>query len=158
MDVPKIISRGVPSKETLWLDDIRKRRQEWQYHKKVRLELEQLLQLVFPKQYQPKYYEIALKFMNFLLERGQLKGADTGSFITKNNFSKATFYNIILPRLKKVGMVRLAREEFNISKEKQKYYRKIIEPSKQFSIFFRKLADEYETILDTAEAKRTSNV
>ena len=59
--------------------------------------------------------------------------------------------------LKKVGMVRLAREEFNISKDKQKYYRKIIEPSKQFSIFFNKLADEYETILDTAEMKRGSD-
>ena len=151
---PKIVSRGVPSKESLWLDDIRKRRTEWQYHKKVRLELDHLIRIIFPKQYQPKYYDIALKFMHVLLEKGQLKGADTGSFITSNNFSKATFYNIILPRLKKVGMVRLAREEFNVSKDKQKYYRKIIEPSKQFSIFFQKLADEYETILDTAEAKR----
>jgi len=153
---PKIVSRGTPSKESLWLDDLRKRRAEWQYHKKVRLELDHLIQIIFPKQYQPKYNEMATKFMQFLLEKGQLKGADTGSFITKNNFSKATFYNIILPRLKKVGMIRLAREEFNISKEKQKYYRKIIEPSKQFSIFFRKLADEYETILDTAEVKRST--
>jgi len=151
---PKIVSRGVPSKESLWLDDIRKRRSEWQYHKKVRLELDHLVQIIFPKQYQPKYYDIAIRFMQFLLERGQLKGNDTGSFITQNNFSKATFYNVILPRLKKVGMVRLAREEFNVSKDKQKYYRKIIEPSKQFSIFFNKLADEYETILDTAEMKR----
>ena len=89
-----------------------------------------------------------------LLEKGRLEGADTGDFIAKNSYSKATFYNVILPRLKKVGMVRLLREEFNQSKDKQKYYRKIIEPSKQFSIFFKKLGEEYETILDTAEAKR----
>jgi hypothetical protein len=113
-----------------------------------------LIQIVFPKQHQPKYHDVALKFMNFLLEKGRLEGADTGSFIATNGFSKATFYNVILPRLKKVGMVRLLREEFNQSKDKQKYYRKIIEPSKQFSLFFRKLGDEYETILDTAEAKR----
>jgi hypothetical protein len=150
----KIVSRGVPAKESLWLDDVRKRREEWQYHKKVRLELYHLIQIVFPKQHQPKYHDVALKFMNFLLEKGRLEGADTGSFITTNGFSKATFYNVILPRLKKVGMVRLLREEFNQSKDKQKYYRKIIEPSKQFSLFFRKLGDEYETILDTAEAKR----
>ncbi len=150
----RVVSRGVPAKETIWLDDIRKRRDEWQYHKKVRLDLEHLIQIIFPKQYQPKYYDIALKFMQFLLEKGQLKGADTGSFISKNSFSKATFYNVILPRLKKVGMVRLAREEFNISKDRQKYYRKIIEPSKQFSIYFKKLGDEFETILDTAEMKR----
>lgn len=154
---PKIVSRGVPSKESLWLDDIRKRRNQWQYHKKVRLELDHLIQIIFPKEYQPKYNDMAIRFMQFLLEKGQLKGKDTGSFISKNNFSKATFYNIILPRLKKVGMIRLAREEFNVSKDKQKYYRKIIEPSKQFSIFFQKLADEYETILDTAEAKRSSD-
>jgi hypothetical protein len=151
---PKIISRGVPAKESLWLDDVRKRRDEWQYHKKVRLELNHLLQIVFPKQYQPKYFDVSLKFMIALLEKGRLEGADTGDFIAKNSYSKATFYNVILPRLKKVGMVRLLREEFNQSKDKQKYYRKIIEPSKQFSIFFKKLGEEYETILDTAEAKR----
>jgi len=151
---PKVISRGVPAKESLWLDDVRKRREEWQYHKKVRLELPHLLQIVFPKQHQPKYHDISLKFMTFLLEKGRLEGADTGAFITANGFSKATFYNIILPRLKKVGMVRLLREEFNLSKETQKYYRKVIEPSKQFSMFFKKLSEEYETILDTAEAKR----
>jgi len=150
----RIVSRGVPAKETIWLDDVRKRREEWQYHKKVRLDLHQIVQIIFPKQHQPKYHEIALKFMHFLLERGRLEGADTGSFIAQNSFSKATFYNVILPRLKRVGMVRLLREEFNLSKEKQKYYRKIIEPSKQFSLFFRKLSEEYETILDTAEAKR----
>lgn len=150
----KIVSRGVPAKESLWLDDVRKRREEWQYHKKVRLELPQIVQIVFPKEHQPKYNDIAIKFMYFLLDKGRLEGADTGSFITQNSFSKATFYNVILPRLKRVGMVRLLREEFNLSKEKQKYYRKIIEPSKQFSIFFKKLGEEYETILDTAEAKR----
>lgn len=151
-----VISRGVPAKESIWLDDVRKRREEWQYHKKVRLDIEHLVQIIFPKQYQPKYYCISLAFMKHLLEKGQLKGADTGEFISKNSFSKATFYNVILPRLKKVGMIRLLREEFNISKEKQKYYRKVIEPSKQFSMFFKKLGDEYETILDTAEAKRSA--
>ena len=154
----KIVSRGVTAKESLWLDDVRKRREEWQYHKKVRLELHHLMQVVFPKQHQPKYHDISLKFMNFLLEKGRLEGVDTGSFIATNGFSKATFYNVILPRLKKVGMVRLLREEFNQSKDKQKYYRKIIEPSKQFSLFFKKLGDEYETILDTAEAKRPKQV
>ena len=155
---PRIVSRGVPAKESIWLDDVRKRRDEWQYHKKVRLEVVHLIQIIFPKQYQTKYHNIAKKFMNFLLEKGRIKGADTGSFISSNNFSKATFYNVILPRLRKVGMVRLAREEFHISKDKQKYYRKIIEPSKQFSIYFKKLADEYETILDTAEAKRSKSI
>jgi len=150
----KVISRGVPAKESLWLDDVRKRRDEWQYHKKVRLDLGQLVQIIFPKQYQPKYHDITIKFMQFLLSKGRLEGEDTGKFITENNYSKATFYNIILPRLRKVGMVKLLREEFNISKDKQKYYRKIIMPSKQFSILFAKLAEEYETILDTADAKR----
>ena len=54
-----VTSRGVPAKESIWLDDIRKRRNEWQYHKKVRLELEHIIQIIFPKQYQPKYYDVA---------------------------------------------------------------------------------------------------
>ena len=150
-------SRGVPAKESLWLDDVRKRRDDWKYHRKVRLELEQILRIIFPPDYQEKYYEVALKFMKQLLSKGTLKGQDTGEFIKTNSFSKATFYNVILPRLKKVGMVRLEREEFNLSGSKQKYYRKIIKPSKQFSIFFTKLAEEYDSILDTAEANRPEN-
>ena len=150
----RVKSRGVPAKESLWLDDIRKRRDEWKYHKKVRLELEQLMRIVFPPEYQEKYYDVALKFMKFLLEKGTTKGQDTGEFIKTNGFSKATFYNVILPRLKRVGMVRLEREEFAQLDRKQKYYRKIIQPSKQFSIFFNRLAEEYDSIVDTAEANR----
>jgi len=147
-------TRGVPAKESLWLDDIRKRRDDWKYHKKVRLELPQLIQIVFPKYFQPKYHEIALNFMHILLEKGELRGADTAKFISENNYSKATIYNVILPRLRKVGMIRTEREEFAQQRSRQKYYRKIIQPSKQFSIFFGKIAEEYETLLDTAEANR----
>jgi len=152
--MPQIASRGVPSKESLWLDDVRKRRDQWSYHKKVRLNLPQIMQIIFPKDYKPTYYDVGVKFMEFLLEKGQMRGADTGKFVSENNISKATFYNIILPRLKRVGMIRSEREEFTQSNTKQKYYRKIIEPSKQFSIFFSKIASEYDAIVDTAEANR----
>ncbi|HIK02572.1 TPA: hypothetical protein H1012_01865 [archaeon] len=146
-------SRGIPSKESLWLEDIRKLRDEWKYHQNVRIELEQVMQIVFPKKYQAKYYETALKFMHLLLQKQVLRGADLGEFLRTHNFSKATFYNIILPRLKRVGMITTDRESFTEFEGKRKFYRKMVKPSTQFSIFFTHLAKEYESIIETAKAK-----
>jgi hypothetical protein len=151
-------TRGIPSKESLWLADIRKLRDAWKYHQKVRLELEQILQLVFPEKYQAKYYEIAVGFMKTLLEKTEMRGEAIGEFLRAHTFSKATFYNVILPRLKRVGMVTLEREEFHHEKAKQKYYKKIVRPSTQFSIFFEHIAREYESIVETAKAKVGTHV
>lgn len=146
-------SRGIPSKESMWLDDIRKLRDEWKYHQNVRLELDQIMHIIFPKKYQGKYYETALKFMQSLLAKQTMRGADLGEFLRTHNYSKATFYNIILPRLKRVGMITTEREAFTESAEKRKFYRKIVKPSTQFSIFFTHLAREYESIVETSKAK-----
>ncbi|MFH1424295.1 MAG: hypothetical protein ABIG20_01295 [archaeon] len=149
-------SRGIPSKESLCLADIRKLRDSWKYHQNVRLELDQILQIVFPPQYQAKYYDISLKFMNALLTKTEMRGDDLGEFIKKNNYSKATFYNIVLPRLRRIGMVSLEREAFHHEKARQKYYKKIVKPSTQFSIFFSHVAKEYESIVQTAKARAST--
>lgn len=146
-------SRGIPSKESLWLDDLRKLREEWKYHQNVRLDIEQILQLVFPEKYQKVYNEVSTAFMKLLLKKNELHGEQIGEFIKENDYSKATFYNIILPRLKKVGMVSVKREKFASKRKKQKYYKKIVKPSKEFSIFLKNLADEYESIVETEKAK-----
>ncbi|HIK00025.1 TPA: hypothetical protein H1016_00615 [archaeon] len=146
-------SRGIPSKESLWLEDIRKLRDDWKYHQNVRLEIDQILHIIFPKKYQEKYYETALKFMHSLLQKQVMRGADLGEFLRSSNFSKATFYNIILPRLKRVGMITTEREAFTEQASERKFYRKIVRPSTQFSIFFSHLAREYESIVETAKAR-----
>jgi len=146
-------SRGVPSKESLWFDDVKRLRDDWAYHKNVRIEINQILELVFPPKYQQKYHLIAIEFMNRLLERKVLRGDDIGAFIREKGFSKATFYNIILPRLKRVGMVRLEREEFHHERSKQKFYKKIVRPSTQFSKFWEHIASEYNSIVQTAKAR-----
>ncbi len=146
-------SRGVPSRETLWLKDIRKLRKEWKYHQGVRLDLEQIMQLIFPEKYQRVYNEVATNFMNLLLGKTELHGDDLGRFIRENDYSKATFYNIILPRLKKVGMVSVKREKFASKRSKQKYYKKIVRPSTEFSIFLKQVGNEYKSIVETAKAK-----
>ena len=146
-------SRGVPSKESLWFDDVKKLRDSWAYHKNVRIELNQILELIFPPKYQRKYHLMAIEFMNKLLEKQVLRGDDIGAFIREKQFSKATFYNVVLPRLRRVGMVRLEREEFHHEHSKQKYYKKIVRPSTQFSKFWGHIASEYDSLVQTAKAR-----
>lgn len=149
-------SRGIPSRESLWLEDIRKMREEWHYDKNARLELDQILQLIFPQKYQAKYYEIALNFMKFLLQKAELSGDSIGEFVRSHGYSKATFYNVILPRLKRVGMIVLKREQFTHERSKQKFYKKTVKPSMQFALFLRHVAREYRSILGTAKSKKPS--
>jgi len=151
-------TRGIPSKESLWLADLRKLRESWRYHQNVRLEMDQIMHIVFPQQYQQKYYEVARDFMQSLLKNTEMRGEDIGLFLQEKKHSKATFYNVILPRLKRVGMVKLEREAFHHDKEKQKYYKKIVRPSKQFSIFFQHLAREYEAIIETAKTRTSAPI
>jgi hypothetical protein len=146
-------SRGVPSKESMWLDDIKRLRGDWAYHKNVRLELNQILELVFPPKYQRKYHLIAIEFMNKLFANHVMRGDDIGAFIREKDFSKATFYNVVLPRLRRVGMVRLEREEFHHEHSKQKFYKKIVRPSTQFSKFWTHIASEYDSLVQTAKAR-----
>jgi len=146
-------TRGIPAKESMWLQDVRKLRDEWKYHQNVRLELTQLMHLIFPEKYQAKYYQIGLNFMQFLLKKGQLYGDDIGEFLKNQQYSKATFYNVILPRLKRVGMVKTERETFSPFKSKQKFHKKIVKPSTEFSLFFSSVAREYESIVNTARAR-----
>jgi len=122
---PSIASRGIPSKEALYLpryDSGELRRfQEGEAPTRNVWSVEEVVNFVFPAKYQRKYHEVALAFLRFLIERHRVSGEETGEFVRGAGISKATFYNRVLLRLKRVGMVKVERETVVAVESRRKY-------------------------------------
>jgi hypothetical protein len=147
---PPTSRTGIPSKESFWLPPHDgKAVKEKSINPHVRWDIEQIIEHVFPKQYQTVYHHVASALVR---ELGNLKlmfSEQIGDFRQKNNFSKATLYNKVIPRLKHVGL--LVRER-DVSSNKM-----CLKLSKTFSNYISKIANEWESFVETSRQKQKSS-
>lgn len=154
-----IASRGVPSDETLYLPahnspEIRNFQDKEESLTRNLWNLDEVANFVFSKKYQPKYYEISLGFLKLLVEKTMLGGDELAAFVKNNNLSKATFYNRVLPRLRKVGMIKIERETIVAQESKRKFRPMVIHISKTFGNYLMKIGDSWLAIVDDAKSKK----
>lgn len=153
-----VASRGVPSSESIYLPrhdspELRKFQDQNESITRNVWNLEEVVNFVFSKKYQPKYYEIAHGFLSLLTERTRLSGEQIAEYVKGNGISKATFYNRVLPRLKRVGMIKVERETIVSVESKRKYRPMKISLSKTFGNYFMKIGDSWLAIVDDARSK-----
>ncbi len=151
-----IASRGIPSKEALWLPPYNKVKKFQDENERVTrnlFTLEEVIAFVFPPPYQKRYYEIGVKFIKELIKnKGKLTSNEIVSFINSNKISKATFYNRVLPRMRRVGLIKIEREitqNLNATKKGRKLKIKI---SRTFGNYLLKIADSWLAIVDEINA------
>ena len=154
-----IASRGIPSKDSLYLPphnspELRNFQDGNESLTRNTWSLEEVANFVFPKRYQQKYSEIALAFLQLALEKTTLSGEDIGQFVSQNGISKATFYNRVLPRLKRVGMLKVERQTLIALESKRKFRPMTISLSKTFGNYLTKIGDSWLAIVDDARSKR----
>ena len=154
-----IPSRGIPSKESLYLPphyskELRKFQDDNETPTRNYWSIEEVINFVFPKEYQEKYHEIATIFMKELNEKLEMNGEQIGEFIRKNKVSKATFYNRVLPRLKRVGMVKVYRETIINKESKRKYRPMHLMLSKTFGNYLMKIGESWLAIVDDARTRK----
>ncbi|VVC00607.1 Uncharacterised protein [uncultured archaeon] len=155
----KIASRGIPSKDSLYLPpynspELRNFQDGNENITRNIWSIEEVVNFIFPKRYQLKYNEIALSFMKLALERGTLSGDEIGSFVSSNGISKATFYNRVLPRLKRVGVLKVERQTIIALESKRKFRPMTISLSKTFGNYLTKIGDSWLAIVDDARSKK----
>lgn len=156
-DKKTIASRGVPSVESLYFppfSDVRKFQDDNEQLTRNLWNIEEVLNFVFPKQYQEKYHEIALAFMKLLLEKAKLEGGDIAAFVSGKDISKATFYNRVLPRLRRVGMIKIERETIVAQESRRKYRPMRIMLSKTFGNYLMKIGDSWLAVVDDARSRK----
>ncbi|MCX6770672.1 MAG: hypothetical protein NTX79_01315 [Candidatus Micrarchaeota archaeon] len=158
-DERKIASRGIPSKDSLYLPpfnspELRSFQDGNENITRNSWNLEEVVNFVFPARYQTKYHEIAIGFMKLLLEKSALTGDEIGNFVSQNGVSKATFYNRVLPRLRRVGMIKVERQTIIALENKRKFRPMTITLSKTFGNYLTKIGDSWLAIVDDARSKK----
>jgi len=154
-----ITSRGIPSKESFYLpahysSEIRKFQDDGENVLRNYWNFEELLNFVFPKKYQPVYNEISILFMNEVIKRDKMMASEITEFVKKNEISKATFYNRVLPRLKRVGMIKVERQTIIAEHNKQKYRPMEISLSKSFGNYLTKIGDSWLALVDDVRTRK----
>lgn len=153
-----IASRGIPSSECLYLPshyggEIRSFQDDGENPTRNLWSLEEIANFVFPKKYQEKYHETALLFLRALIAKKKLSGSEINEFVRGNNVSKATFYNRVLPRLKRVGVIKVERETIVALESKRKFRPMTISLSKTFGNYLMKIGDSWLAIVDDARSR-----
>jgi hypothetical protein len=153
-----IASRGIPSKDSLYLPphnspELRNFQDSNENFTRNIWSLEEVVNFVFPKRYQQKYSEIALAFLKLAVQKTTLSGDEIGNFVSSNGISKATFYNRVLPRLKRVGMLKVERQTIIALESKRKFRPMTISLSKTFGNYLIKIGDSWLAIVDDARSK-----
>ena len=154
-----IPSRGVPSSESIYLprhdsEELRSFQDKSENLTRNLWNLDEIANFIFSKRYQPKYHEIALGFLKMLAEKTEITGEETAAFVKTNNVSKATFYNRVLPRLKRVGMVKVERDTVVAVESKRKFRPMRISLSKTFGNYFMKIGDSWLAVVDDARSRK----
>lgn len=153
-----IQSRGVPSSEAIYLprhdsDELRSFQDKNESITRNLWNSEEIANFIFSKKYQPTYYKIAVGFLKLLCEKTTLNGEEIASFVKGNALSKATFYNRVLPRLKRVGMIKVERDTIVAVESKRKFRPMHISLSKTFGNYFMKIGDSWLAIVDDARSR-----
>ena len=154
-----IASRGTPSSESLYFppynsSETRRFQDNSETPTRNLWSAEEVLNFVFPKKYQEKYHDIAIKFLALLVGKSQLGGNDLASFVSENKISKATFYNRVLPRLRRVGMIKIERETVVALESKRKFRPMRITLSKTFGNYLMKIGDSWLAVVDESRSKQ----
>jgi hypothetical protein len=155
----KRIPRGVPSSESVYLPphnspELRSFEDKNGNITRNLWKMEEVVNFVFSKKYQPKYHEIAAAFIRELCGKLSMEGADIGAFLSANGISKATFYNRVLPRLRRVGMVKIERETVVARESLRKYRPMKVSLSRTFGNYFMKIGDSWLACVDDARSSR----
>ncbi|MEW5996715.1 MAG: hypothetical protein AB1657_03925 [Candidatus Micrarchaeota archaeon] len=155
----KKIPRGIPSSESLYFpahnsDEFRPFQDSNESQTRNLWRMEDVVNIIFSRKFQPTYYETAMRFLNALAARNQMDGAEIGKFVSENTISKATFYNRVLPRLRRVGMIKVERETIVAVESRRKFRPMRISLSKTFGNCFYKIGDSWLAIVDEARMKK----
>ena len=154
-----IASRGVPSNESIYLPrydspELRSFQDKNESITRNSWNVDELTNFIFSKKYQPKYFEIAIGFLKLLAEKTEVTGEEIAAFVRNSGISKATFYNRVLPRLKRVGMIKVERDTIVAIESKRKFRPMRISLSKTFGNYFMKIGDSWLAVVDDARSRK----
>ena len=113
---------------------------------------EDVVDFIFPKAYQPKYYQVAVEFLNLVLENETVTKDEIGKFLKQKDYSRSTLENKIIPKLVRFGLVKREREieEGKLGKGRSL----ILSDSLTFTNYLAKIGQAWKSQVLTSRHKR----
>ncbi len=145
-------SRGIKSRNALYLPphDGKFISDKGGFDKNIIWNIEDIVDFIFPKIYQPKYNEIGIKFLNFVLTYEKIGKEEISKFLKENNYSRSTLENKIIPKLVDFGLLKREREPSKSGKGRYL----VLSDSLTFSNYLEKISSAWSMIVLTARQKR----
>jgi predicted transcriptional regulator len=147
-------SRGIPSDESMWLPRHygKEVKEKGGLEEDIIWSAEDVVDFIFPKAYQPKYYQVAVEFLNLILENETVTKDEIGKFLKQKNYSRSTLENKIIPKLVRFGLVKREREieDGNMGKGRSL----ILSDSLTFANYLSKIGTAWKSQVLTARHKR----
>jgi len=148
--------KGIPSKCALYFPEKGGRK----FGNKIwdsgfRWSIKDLLEFLFPSHKMPVFHELGVEYLTFLLDEGKNTENGKKDFCRRKGYSMNTLRKNIIPKLYRFGLIHRSRKlpktvRWNIKSKRKSFEQE----SLQFSTMLRKMADEWETMVNTARVKR----
>lgn len=147
-------SRGIPSEESLWLPRHygKEVKEKGGLEEEIIWSTEDLVDFIFPKAYQPKYYKVAVEFINLVLENETVTKDEIGKFLSQKGYSRSTLENKIIPKMVRFGLVKREREIEDGSLRKGRSL--ILSDSLTFTSYLTKIGAAWKSQVLTARHRR----
>lgn len=148
-------SRGIPSGESLWMPRHygKEVKDKGGLDKTIIWGVEDVIDFIFPKRYQPKYFRIATEFIEFLLKNENTTKNEISKFLYEKKYSRSTLENKIIPKLVHLGLIKRERE-IKDKGDLDKGRSLILSDSLTFTNYLDRIGFAWNMLVSTARQRR----
>lgn len=148
--------KGIPTKEAMHFPEKGGRKYGQKiWEQDIRWNVSNLMEFLFPRERMPIFHNMAVQYVEYLLQKGNNTEEDKYDFCRQKGLSVNSLRKHIIPKLYRFGLIHRTRElprtgKYTIKSKRRGYEKE----SLVFSTMMRKMADEWEMMVKTARADR----
>ncbi|MBN2015157.1 MAG: hypothetical protein JW778_08255 [Candidatus Altiarchaeota archaeon] len=146
-------TRGIPADESMWIPRHygKEIRDKGGLDKAVIWGIEDVVDFVFPRRYQPRYFQVASDFIDLLLKNEVLTKKEISEFLKEKRYSRSTLENKVIPKLVRFGLIKRERELEGALKKGRSL---ILSESLTFTNYLERIAFAWNSLVSTARRKK----
>lgn len=148
-------TRGIPADESMWIPRHygKEIKDKGGLDKTIMWSTEDVVDFIFPRKYQPKYFQVAADFLELILKNESVTKKEIAEFLKEKQYSRSTLENKIIPKLVRCGLVKRERElEGTMGKGRSL----ILSGSLTFTSYLERIAFAWNSLVSTARRKKTT--
>ena len=147
-------SRGIPATESLYLPRHYGKhiQSKGGLNKAIIWDIEDVIDFIFPKEYQPTYFKVGCDFVRLLLEKDRVTQKEIRTFLIEHNYSRSTLENKIIPKLVHFGLIKRERE---IGGKLGRGRPLILSESLTFTKYLERIAFGWNMLVSTARQRKS---